>query len=60
MRFFYGMGEEEGERVWGMRREGGGCIWFRGISARQNADSLLCITGIAQTTLEESDEEEDE
>ncbi len=54
------MGEEEGERVWGMRREGGGCIWFRGISARQNADSLLCITGIAQTTLEESDEEEDE
>lgn len=53
------MGEEEGERVWGMRREGG-CIWFRGISARQNADSFLCITGIAQTTLEESDEEEDE
>lgn len=36
------------------------CFGFALVFSRRNADLLLCTTGIAQTTLDESDEEEDE
>ncbi len=39
-----------------MEGEGEMCL----VVGRLSADSCFCTTGIAQTTLEESDEEEDE